>query len=1336
MAILLIAINVQSQDNLPSTLHYLDPYNPEYVKGEVLVKFKHEVKINESYKSSAVQTGIESLDQVLSQYAVTEMSKVFKVNEPKEPRFITTYEGETVEVPQLFNIYRITFETEKDAKMIADSLSMDSSVDFAEPNYLVFTMETYPDDPLYLDGSQWYIDEVDAPLAWDMTTGDTNQIVGVLDTGIDLDHPDLEGNLWTNWDEIPDNGVDDDANGYIDDRHGWDFVNNDNDPNDNNLHGTHVSGIIAGEGNNSIGITGIVWTARLMPLKILNCTGYGSSSNFAQAIEYASDNGAGIINMSLGNYAESSIVKNALLNAYADAILVAAAGNDSKKLVQEGVPSGNFFPACYDFVLGVMASNVDCELASFTNIDPSGPIEFWNNWGYNYELTAPGVNIMSTKKGGSYKKLNGTSMSCAVVSGICALYKSYHTSSTNEELWASLIQGSENGCVNAANTIGIDLDTLGPDLRFIEYTLIDTLSGCDGDGRADAGETVEIYLTVKNAGGWADSVWSKIRLVDINDSVYSQVIDSTSYIGDLSTWATLTGELSPLEIYIDSNVAHNRDIVFEYEIGCKNSLDKIINDLIIEVENGVELTGVVHDTLWLTADKLWLVSGSFKIAPDGVLIISPGTNLLANVKIVNDGVIVAHGTNDSIISIEGKQIIGTHPNQGNLDFINTHLKLSGEGESVKSQEGVFDNCKLYDFSCYHVFLYSDINFYDCIFENFNFGGDCFDPNSYLIERCTFVNISCGAILYGIDNLAKHCNFSNVTTIIESNPHWWPGLYKCNFLDEYSKNIIYALPGYTQYLQNQYWGTIDSGNISNKIYDFYEDALLSEVVFIPFLNKPSDSAHGCVWKVEINGIDPQDEILDPLGADTYQFDIYFNKCMDTAFTPLLTFGVIEPHLQTVVNDNASWSEDSSIWTAYHAIGIETGDGINSIRVSGAVDTAGFEIPVEDNRRFQFVIQAAGAASINFIATPGIGKVDLEWPPANTQDILGYNIYRYYNITDSTFSNPILINTELILDTLYADFDVIPDTTYHYMYTVLGTDMAESDYSKSVAATPFDAPNGDANGDMAVNVLDITSIVAYMLNQNPTPFLFDAADVNGDLAINVLDIIGVVGIMNGTKSAPLSKLISLSNQSAWISMKDEGISLESKGNLAALQFDIKGITPENLNMISTLEGFEFASVVEEDRIIGILFSFTGKLIPEGTFEIISFNKSTPDLNFTEAIGGDIEGQYVPVYYKEGTINNQFNKLNAFSSPNPFSGATQIHYELDEFSEVNIGIYNLSGKLIKAFQMPVQPKGVYSIMWKGNNNTGIGLNNGIYFCRIQSKSVIDGSNRQANIKLVLIR
>ncbi len=151
---------------------------------------------------------------------------------------------------------------------------------FAEPNYLAHAAETIPDDPHYTE--QWGLPRIRAPEAWDLTTGD-DLIIAVIDTGVDLDHPDLVGKLWTNADEIPDNGLDDDGNGYVDDSHGWDFVNDDAEPQDDYWHGTHVAGIAAADTDNGQGVAGVSWGARIMPLKVLDASGEGSYTDVISA---------------------------------------------------------------------------------------------------------------------------------------------------------------------------------------------------------------------------------------------------------------------------------------------------------------------------------------------------------------------------------------------------------------------------------------------------------------------------------------------------------------------------------------------------------------------------------------------------------------------------------------------------------------------------------------------------------------------------------------------------------------------------------------------------------------------------------------------------------------------------------------------------------------------------------------------------------------------------------------------------------------------------------------------------------------------------------------------
>jgi subtilisin family serine protease len=208
-------------------------------------------------------------------------------------------------------------------------------------------------------------------------------MVGVIDTGIDYNHPDLAANVWTNPLEIPGNGIDDDGNGYVDDVHGYDFVNRDGDPMDDHGHGTHVAGTIAAVANNGIGVAGVSWHAKVMALKFLDAGGSGWVSDAVEALNYATDMGAKITNNSWGGGEYSTALRDAIAAANsAGAVFVAAAGNSANN--NDATP---FYPAGYEGpnVIAVAATDASDTLAVFSN--------FGRN---TVQLGAPGVGIYST----------------------------------------------------------------------------------------------------------------------------------------------------------------------------------------------------------------------------------------------------------------------------------------------------------------------------------------------------------------------------------------------------------------------------------------------------------------------------------------------------------------------------------------------------------------------------------------------------------------------------------------------------------------------------------------------------------------------------------------------------------------------------------------------------------------------------------------------------------------------------------------------------------------------------------------------------------------------------
>ncbi len=303
------------------------------------------------------------------------------------------------------------------------ALENDPRVIYAEPNYIQ-RIVGIPNDTRFPD--LWGMNntgqtggvvdaDIDAPEAWDVFTGSAGVLVAVIDTGIDYTHPDLVGNAWTNPLEIPGNLIDDDGNGYVDDVHGYDFVNADGDPMDDNNHGTHVSGTIGGTGNNGLGVTGVNWTVSIMGLKFLSAGGSGSTADAISAINYATLMGVDVMSNSWGGGPFDLAMEAAITSAYnAGIFFVAAAGN-----------SGSDNDATPHYPSNYAVPNVISVLATDHNDNPVNEPGWWSTsfGATTVDIGAPGLHIWSSTPGNTYQDFSGTSMATPHISGALALLR-------------------------------------------------------------------------------------------------------------------------------------------------------------------------------------------------------------------------------------------------------------------------------------------------------------------------------------------------------------------------------------------------------------------------------------------------------------------------------------------------------------------------------------------------------------------------------------------------------------------------------------------------------------------------------------------------------------------------------------------------------------------------------------------------------------------------------------------------------------------------------------------------------------------------------------------------
>jgi len=481
------------------------------VPGVIIVKFRESIALAKSAGSG--------LEKIWQKYAIQQVEPVLGIS-----RNLMKQGGSRA----LDSVYYIYFNSQASPFVVADELKKSSTeIIYAEPKYVHFISEALvepPDDSLY--PQQYSLRKINAAEAWDIARGEQGEVViAIVDGGTEINHSDLNANLWVNPGEIPDDSIDNDDNGFVDDIHGWNFPINSNDPTGlpttpiNANHGTHTAGIASAVTNNSTGISGASWNAKIMAI---NSGSHDTDNSIAygySGILYAARNGADIISCSWGRPGSPSQFEQEVIDEAAakGAVVVAAAGNNNS--------DGNFFPAQYNNVFSVAAVDSNDVKASFSNFGPE------------IDVSAPGVSILSTLTDGRYGSMSGTSMSCPLAAGVVALVKTKNNSWNGVQAAEQVRVTSDNidsqnpaylddlgaGRINALTALTAEL----PSIRIIDIQYRDDA----GDGIIEPGDLVYIDIQVMNYLKPANNIMFEL----IEDDQFVEVLAGNAQLDQLET---------------------------------------------------------------------------------------------------------------------------------------------------------------------------------------------------------------------------------------------------------------------------------------------------------------------------------------------------------------------------------------------------------------------------------------------------------------------------------------------------------------------------------------------------------------------------------------------------------------------------------------------------------------------------------------------------------------------------------------------------------------------------------------------------------------------------------